>query len=132
MARRERAVGKADPDGTDRLIGKTSIAPGGFGPLTRSAAASANFDDFYQIDPDLSIKELPISHSTLQPYSRAHSINDRSQPTTCHKHEPADESMSLTAWIARQTTLRTPSIRKPCSSAAWNLVCLPQIGRHLC
>ena len=52
---------KADPDGTDRLIGKTSIAPGGFGSLTRSVAASANFDDFYQIDPDLSIKKYEKS-----------------------------------------------------------------------
>ena len=54
---RARAVGKADPDGTGRLIGKTSIAPGGFGSSTRSVAASANFEDFYQIDPDLSIKK---------------------------------------------------------------------------
>jgi hypothetical protein len=50
--------GKADPDGTDRLIGKTSIAPAGFGSLTRSVAASANFDYFYQIDADLSIKNV--------------------------------------------------------------------------
>ena len=63
MAPRASAVSKADPDGTDRLIGKTSIAPGGFGSLTRSVAASANFDDFYQIDAGLSIKKCVKSQS---------------------------------------------------------------------
>jgi hypothetical protein len=69
MAVRARAVGKADPDGTGRLIGNTSIAPSGFGSLTRSVAASANFNDFYQIDPDLSIKKC--GHRNLRPFRNA-------------------------------------------------------------
>jgi len=37
------------------MIGRGSVLPRVAGSLTRSVAASANLDDFYQIDPDLSI-----------------------------------------------------------------------------
>jgi hypothetical protein len=38
-------------------ISRASVSPSVPASMTRAVAASANFDDFYQIDPDLSIKK---------------------------------------------------------------------------
>ena len=55
------------------VISNTSMSPVVTGSLTRAAAASANFDDIYQIDPDLSIKKcLDRNHWPCRNAPRAH------------------------------------------------------------
>jgi len=64
-----------------------------------------------------------------QPCSIAHSLSERSQPTTCHRHDPAGEPSPPTAKIARHTASRAASMRRAGPSASLPRVGPPSLGR---